>query len=315
MAEAVDPVGEDNLGYAKVCFMQIETLKLFCDLVETESFSEAAERCGITQSAVSQRMSALEKEFGVVLVERGKKAFRLTPEGRVFLEASLEIRGILSKTRERLEELQHLVAGKLRLATVYSIGLHELPPYLAEYREEFSQVDLEVKYRRTSQIYHDVLEGDADIGFVSFPKARKGIAIDSHWKDALVLICSPGHRFAKRKKLKVEDLSGERFVSFEPDAPTRKAIDEMIEEAGVEIEEAMAFDNVETVKRAVEVENVVSVVPLKSTRDEVAAGRLCAVTIDHEGMWRPLGIVRKRSKAVTPAMREFGELLKRYEEL
>ena len=122
--------------------MQIETLKVFCDLVETESFSEAAQRSGITQSAVSQKISALEKSFGVVLLERGKRHFAPTPEGRVFLEASKEILGIYARIGERFEELQNRVAGKLRLATVYSAGLYELPAYFREFRALFPEVDL-----------------------------------------------------------------------------------------------------------------------------------------------------------------------------
>jgi DNA-binding transcriptional LysR family regulator len=295
--------------------MQIETLKLFCDLVETESFSEAAERSGITQSAVSQRISALEKEFGVVLVERGKRSFGLTPEGRVFLEGSREMLETLKGMRARLEELRNLVAGELRLSTVYSIGLHELSPYLKRYREEFPQVDLEVSYRKATQIYSDVNEGRADLGFISYPKERKGLVVESYWRDKLVLICAPGHRFGKRKRMKLSDLVGEDFVSFEPDQPTRQALDGLFEREGVGMNKVMEFDNVETVKRAVEVEGMASIVPQKATYAEVKAGQLQAVAVDHEEMWRPLGIIRKRTKAVTPAMREFVELLKGVEEL
>ncbi|MEM7147149.1 MAG: LysR family transcriptional regulator [Verrucomicrobiota bacterium] len=295
--------------------VQIETFKLFCDLVETESFSEAAERNGITQSAVSQRMSALEKEFGAVLVERGKRSFGLTPEGRVFLEGSRAILETLEGTRMRLDELRNLVAGELRLTTVYSIGLHELSPHLKRFREEFPQVELEVSYRRATQIYSDVLEGRADMGFVAYPKERKGLVVESYWKDRLVLVCAPGHRFGKRKRLRLGDLAGEEFVSFEPDVPTRNALDAIFEAAGVEVAKVMEFDNVETVKRAVEIEGAASIIPLKAAAAEVEAGRLQAVPIEHGEMWRPLGIIRKRTKAVTPAMREFVEALKGFEEL
>jgi DNA-binding transcriptional LysR family regulator len=295
--------------------MQIETLKLFCDLVETESFSEAAERSGITQSAVSQRISSLEKEFGAVMVERGKKSFGLTPEGRVFLEGSREMLETLKNTLVRLHDLRNLVAGTLRLSTVYSIGLHELSPHLKRYREEFPQVDLKVSYRKATQIYSDVIEGRADVGFISYPKERKGVVVESYWRDKLVMICAPGHRLGKRKRLKLSELGGENFVAYEPDAPTRQAMDTLFEEEEVKVNEVMEFDNVETVKRAVEVEGMISIIPQKSASGEVKAGQLRTVAIDHEEMWRPLGIIRKRTKAVTPSMREFVELLKGVEEL
>jgi DNA-binding transcriptional LysR family regulator len=295
--------------------MRIETLKVFCDLVETESFSEAAERSGITQSAVSQRISSLEKEFGAVMVERGKKSFGLTPEGRVFLEGSREMLETLKNTLVRLHDLRNLVAGTLRLSTVYSIGLHELSPHLKRYREEFPQVDLQVSYRKATQIYSDVIEGRADVGFISYPKERKGVVVESYWRDKLVMICAPGHRLGKRKRLKLSELGGENFVAYEPDAPTRQAMDTLFEEEEVKVNEVMEFDNVETVKRAVEVEGMISIIPQKSASGEVKAGQLRTVAIDHEEMWRPLGIIRKRTKAVTPSMREFVELLKGVEEL
>jgi DNA-binding transcriptional LysR family regulator len=295
--------------------MQIETLKLFCDLVETKSFSEAAERSGITQSAVSQRISALEKDFEAILVERGGKSFGLTPEGQVFLEGSRQILETLHHTKVRLDELRNLVEGTLRVATVHSIGLHELSPYLKQYRKEFPQVDLQVSYRKVTQIYSDVTEGRADVGFISYPKERKGLVVESYWRDKLVLICAPGHRLGKRKRLKLPDLGGEAYVSYEPDDPTRQAMEGLFEEEAVEVHKAMDFDNVETVKRAVEMEGMVSIVPQKAVREEVSMGQLKAVEIGHEEMWRPLGVIRKRTKAVTPSMREFVEMLKRVEEL
>lgn len=291
--------------------MQIETLKVFCDLVETESFSEAAERNGVTQSAVSQKISVLERDFGVVLLERGKRNFSLTPEGKVFLEASREMLEIYRRIGERFQELQDRVAGKLRLATVYSAGLHELPPYLKEFRSAFPEVEVEVSYRRSNQIYADVFEGRADLGFIAYPREKKGLIVEAFWKDKLVLICSPEHKLAQRSKVSLKGLSGANFISFEPDLPTRNAIDAAFKDAGIAVKETMEFDNVETVKRAVEIENAVSLVPLKTVAEEVKANTLRAIEVDSDQMWRPLGIVRKRSRAISPAMREFVALLKR----
>lgn len=290
--------------------MHVETFKVFCDLVETASFSEAARLNGITQSAVSQQVRGLEERYGVVFLERGRKNFAVTPEGEVFLQAARDIvdgyRGIESKLRQ----MRDVVAGPLTVATVYSIGFHELPPYLETYRARFPEVQLTVHYRRANQVYADVLESKADLGLVAYPQERKGIEIEPVWKDRLVLIAPPKHPFSKRRKMSIKEIDGQRFISFEPDLPTRKAIDDLMREAGVRVKEVVEFDNIETVKRGVEIENALSIVPGESVNAEVAAGTLCRIDLEGRNLWRPLGVIRRRSKAITTPMREMVALLK-----
>lgn len=290
--------------------MHVETFKVFCDLVETASFSEAAARNGVTQSAVSQQIRGLEDRFGVTLVERGRRNFSLTPEGEAFLQAAREMVDLYRGIESTLRAMRDVVSGSLRVATVYSIGFHELPRYLEAYRRRFPAVRLEVQYRRANQVYADVLESKADLGLVAYPQPRKGIEIEPAWKDRLVLIAAPGHPLARRKKVALRELDGQRFISFEPDLPTRKAIDDLLREAGARVREVVEFDNIETVKRGVEIENALSIVPGESVRAEVAAGSLCQVELEGRNLWRPLGVLRRRSKAITSPMREMVAMLK-----
>ena len=290
--------------------MQIETFKVFCDLVETASFSRAASLNSITQSAVSQQIRALERHFHVSLIERGKKNFSVTQEGRAFLQASKEILHTFENLGSRIRELQNVVAGELKIATIYSIGLHELPPFLKKFRTLYPDVEMKVDYRRSAQVYSEVLEGNADLGLVAFPAKRTGLVIEDFWKDKLVLICHPDHPLAERKRVRLRDLAGEKFISFEPDLPTRKVIDRLLREQGVKIEHAMEFDNIETVKRAVEIENGISLVPQTSVADETRNGSLVAIEVESFDMWRPLGLLYRRHRAISPAQQQFIALLK-----
>ncbi len=290
--------------------MQIETFKVFCDLVETSSFSRAASLNSITQSAVSQQIRALERHFHVSLIERGRKNFSVTQEGRAFLQASKEILHTFENLGSRIRELQNVVAGELKIATIYSIGLHELPPFLKKFRTLYPDVEVKVDYRRSAQVYSEVLEGNADVGLVAFPAKRTGLVIEDFWRDKLVLICHPDHPLAERKRVRLRDLAGEKFISFEPDLPTRKVIDRLLREQGVKIEQAMEFDNIETVKRAVEIENGISLVPQTSVADESRNGSLVAVEVESFDMWRPLGVMYRRHRAITPAQQQFVALLK-----
>ena len=293
--------------------MHIETFQIFCDLVETTSFSEAAARNGISQSAVSQQIRALEERFKVTLLERGRRNFSVTPEGEVFLKAAQRILQAYYSIGQDLGTMRDVVAGPLTIATVYSIGFHELPPYLETFRERFPEVDLQVHYRRSNQVYSDVSENLADLGLVAYPQERKGVEIEPAWKDKLVVICQPNHALAKRESLDLKAIDGQRFISFEPDLPTRKAIDDMFTQAGITVKEVVEFDNIETVKRGVIIENAISIVPSESVRSEVKSGTLVQITINGKFVWRPLGIVRRRNKAITPAMREMIQLLKQKE--
>ena len=290
--------------------MQIETFKVFCDLVETASFSRAASLNSITQSAVSQQIRALEQRYDVSLIERGKKNFSVTQEGRAFLQASKEILNTYGTLGDRIRELQNVVAGQLRIATVYSIGLHELPPFLKKYRALYPEVEVLMEYRRSAQVYSEVLEGDADLGLVAFPAKRTGLVIEDFCRDKLVLICHPSHRLADRQRIRLRELDGEKFIAFEPDLPTRKVIDRHLSEQGVKFGQTMEFDNIETVMRAVEIENGVSIVPQASVASETRDGRLVAVEIESFEMWRPLGVIYRRHRSISPAQKQFMALLK-----
>ena len=118
--------------------MQIESLKMFCDLAETESFTKAAQINGVTQSAVSQQISALERIFKSLLIERSKKKFRLTREGQTLYEYSKQIIQTYESLHSKLQELKDIISGTIRVSTIYSIGLHDLPPYVKRFMQELS---------------------------------------------------------------------------------------------------------------------------------------------------------------------------------
>src|SRR5204863_4315094 len=113
--------------------MQIDSLKVFCDLAETESFTKSAQINGVTQSAVSQQISSLERHFKSLLIERSKKKFRLTREGEVLYQFSKQIIQSFESLESKLQEIKNLISGTVRVATIYSIGLHDLPPYMKKF--------------------------------------------------------------------------------------------------------------------------------------------------------------------------------------
>jgi DNA-binding transcriptional LysR family regulator len=290
--------------------MQIESLKVFCDLAETKSFTRAAQINSVTQSAVSQTISVLERRFKSLLIERSKKNFRLTPEGEVFYDYSKRILQTCEALTSRLQELENIVTGDIRVATIYSIGLHVLPPYVKKFLKNYPTVNVHVEYRRDNQVYDTVLGNVVDLGLVAYPIRDARLEVVPIRKDMLVLICHPKHPLAKQKNVKIQMLRGEKFVQFEADIPTRLALDKIFKKHRVKVKQVMQFDNIETVKRAVEIDSGVAIVPQETVTEEVATRTLAAVKFENGAYSRTLAIIYKRDKVLSPAIKQFIALLK-----
>ena len=289
--------------------MQFESLKVFCDLTETQSFTKTAQINGVSQSAVSQTIGALERHFNSLLIERSKKNFRLTSEGEVLYQHAKELLQTYDAIHNRMQEIKNIISGDIRVATIYSLGLHDLPPYVKRFMREYPEVNVHVEYRRANQVYEEVLGNTADLGLVAYPAPDAKLEIIPLRKDPLVLACHPQHPFAKLKTVKLKALNGQRLISFDPDIPTRKALDKVLKGQGVTAEHVMEFDNIETVKRAVELDCGVAIVPEATIRQEVADQTLAAVTLEGKH-FRSLGVILRKTKVLSPAMKQFIALLK-----
>ncbi len=290
--------------------MQIESLKVFCDLAETESFTRAAQINGVTQSAVSQQISSLERQFKSLLIERSKKKFRLTREGQVLYEYSKQIIQTYEGLFAKLQEIKNVISGAIRVATIYSIGLHDLPPYLKKFLKGYPTVNVHVEYRRSNQVYDDVLSNVVDLGLVAYPNKDPKLEVIPLRKDVMVLICHPEHLLAKRKTVKLAELNGAKFIGFQPDIPTRQAIDKVLKEHEVQVQHVMEFDNIETVKRAVEINAGVSIVPQGTVEREISKQTLVETRLEDVEFHRPLAAIYKKNKVLSPAMKQFISILK-----
>ena len=290
--------------------MQFESLKAFCDLAESESFTKAAQVNKVTQSAVSQTISALERQFKSLLIERSKKNFRLTPEGEVLYDYSKKILQSYDAIQSKMQELKNEVSGDVRVAAVYSIGLHDLPPYVKRFLKDHPTVNLNIQLRREDGVYDDVVGNVVDLGLLAYPWHDSKVELVPLRKDPMVLACHPTHPLAKQKLVKLKALDGQKFVSFEADMPTRKAVDKLLKEHAVSVRHVMQFDNIETIKRAVEIDSGVAILAEETLRPELASKTLAAVRLEGNPM-RQIGLIYKKGKVLSPAMKLFIDLLKR----
>jgi DNA-binding transcriptional LysR family regulator len=289
--------------------MQVESLKVFCDVVESQSFSKAAVLNFISQSAVSQQIRGLEEKFEQRLIERGKRNLGPTQAGQLLYEAAKDVLARLEGLEQRLQKISRSVSGTVRLATIYSVGLHEMHPYLTEFMRRYPGVRVRVEYDRSNRIYDAVAGNAVDIGIVAYPARRSGVDILPFKSDELVLVCPPEHPLAGFQRVDIRKLTGQAFIAFDRDIPTRRAIDRILRENGVHLNVTMEFDNIETIKRAIEIGAGVSILPRITVEREVTLGALCAVPFVKPSHARPLGILVKRGREVPTAMQRFLDVL------
>src|SRR6202162_5414289 len=274
--------------------MHIETLKVFCDIIESGSVSYAASQNFVTQSAVSQQVRSLEEKYECRLLERARAGVKPTPAGQILYNSSKEIVRRFLELENRLREIGSVVAASIRVGTVYSVGLHELPPYLTEFLRNYPAVNVHLEYLRSNKIYEDLIEGKVDLGVVAYPAKRSQVVSVPFRHDELVLAVPPDNPLAKSTKVNISQLQGQKFVGYERDIPTRKASDKIMREHGVKPTYVLEFDNIETIKRAVEIGLGCAIVPRMTVENEVLRGTLRMLEFQEGTFLRPLAIIYKR---------------------
>src|SRR5215469_14468737 len=187
--------------------MQLESLRMFCDVVETGSFSRAAQLNHVTQSAVSQQIRALESRYEQKLLSRSPRQVTPTAVGERLFRGCKEILARFAEVEQELSEQGADINGTASVSTIYSVGLHELQNIQKTLLKTHPKVNMRLSYRRNDQVYDDVILGAADIGIVAYPQPRAGVDIIKFRDDKLALVCAPSHPFAKKQKIAIAALS------------------------------------------------------------------------------------------------------------
>jgi DNA-binding transcriptional LysR family regulator len=290
--------------------VNLKALKIFCDIVSRRSFSRAAEDNGISQSHASQVVGQLEAHLGVRLIERSKRPLAATKEGEVFFAGCRRLVAQYDALEDEVRTLHDDVAGRVRVAAIYSVGLHLMSRHVQEFTSRHPRANVLLEYLHPERVLESVERGDADIGIVSYPRSTRTIEAEPWREEPIVLVCAPANAFAGRVQVSLAELHGQRMVGFDQDLVIRHELDRAIAARAAEPVVALAFDNIETIKRAVEIDAGVALLPEPTVGREVAAGTLVAVRIADAELVRPLGIIHARGKPLGPTARRFVELLR-----
>ncbi len=289
--------------------MQLKSLKVFCDVVGWRSFSRAADENGISQSGASQVVHQLERLLGVKLIDRSKRPFVLTPEGEIYYEGCRKLVQRYDALEDQVRTLHEEVSGRVRVASIYSVGLHHMSRYLQQFLTKYPKANVRLEYQHPNRVYDAVEKDQADLGLVSYPRASRTIEALGWREERMVLVCAPNHRLAKAGPMVLEELAGERMIGFDGDLTIRREIDRVLALHGAEAQVVMEFDNIETMKRAVEIDAGVALLPEPTVLREVSAGTLVAVPLATDELVRPLGIIHRRGKELGCTAQRFIELL------
>ena len=289
--------------------MQLRALKIFCDIVRQRSFSRAARDNSISQSSASQVVHQLEEQLGVKLLDRSKRPFVLTPEGERYYDGSLRLVSQYAQLREEVRTLHDEIARRLLVASIYSVGLAHMSAFMRQFSTKHPKAQVRLEYLHPDRVYEVVENGEVDLGLVSYPEQSRSLTSIPWRSEPLVAVCHPEHRLALRKTISLCDLEGEQFVAFESGLRIRAEIDRELMVGKVNVNIAQEFDNVETMKRAIEVNEGVSILPEPTLAREIASRNLVAVSLK-EKLHRPLGIVHRRDRELGEIGQQFMQLLR-----
>ena len=296
--------------------MQLEALSIFCDVVRHQSFSRGAAASEVSQSAASQAVRQIEKHLGTQLIDRSKRPWRVTEDGKIFFKASQEIVERYRELEDTLRRRQRPSGYTVRLASIYSIRLHDLSGYVDRFRTLVPGADVELAYMHPDQVYEQVLNDQCDLGLLSFANPGREFSVIP-WEDqAIVVACLPSHRLATTSAtspLNPSALSGEAFVTFDRGLPFRREIDRFLRRHDADVRIVAEFDNIENIKQAIEDGAGIAILPEPTLRREVHSRTLVKVLLqqrpDAPPLVRPISIIHRRKRRLNPAVLEFINLL------
>ncbi len=290
--------------------MQLETLRLYCDVVRLRSFSRGAALNFVSQSAASQAVQQLERELGVSLLDRSRRPFGVTAQGHAFYSASRELLQAWEKAKAGVAAVQAQIDGTVRVAAIYSVGLHDMSRHMQRFMSLYPNARVQLECLHPHKVVEAVLSDEADVGVMSYPPADRALAVVPLRSEPMAFVCHPSHRLARRRVVMPADLTNENFIAFDPELTIRKAIDRALRQHNVKVRPIMAFDNVETIKQAIMIAAGVSILPRHTVTKEVGIRTLAVVPFGIPDLGRPVGIIHRRQKLLTPTITRFIELLR-----
>jgi DNA-binding transcriptional LysR family regulator len=278
--------------------MDINTLKAFVAVAETNSFSLAAERVFLTQSAVSKRIAALESELGVKLFDRIGKTTSLNEAGHKLLPRAINMLQEMEDIQRSISNLSGDVAGKLTMGISHHIGLHRIPPILRKFRQQHPNVHFDIRFLGSEAACHAVAQGKLELGIVTLPtEPPSNLAITKLWHDPLQFVVSGEHPLAKAEKPTLEDLVQHQALLPGVGTYTRNVLEKALAPQDLKIDVAISTNYLETLKTMTTTGLGWSLLP----EIMILNSDLHVISIQGLNLYRTLGVVTHNSRTLSNA--------------
>jgi len=286
--------------------VEIRQLRAFVAIAESGTFTAGALRVHVTQAAISMQIRQLETEIGAKVFVRAPRHVILTEAGEQLLRRARHILREHDAALDEIAELAGAERGRLRIGSASAMVLSEqLPAILKELRKQHPAAEISVISGTSEVLVDQILGGEVDVAFVSLPVDVRGIKTERLSQDQLVAIASPRHKLAKQRTISAYTLAGERLILGERGGNTRRLIDQFFAQAGTSLHVAMELSRQQAIKRMVEEDMGVGIVPLQSVKEEVDKGRLIRWWIEGAQINWELGIAQLSNGYDSPIMQKF----------
>lgn len=285
--------------------MNLHQLQIFATVAKHLSYSVAAEELFMSQPAASQQVKALERNLNVKLFERVGHSLYLTEAGEAILENALAILSARAEMEQVLAQLRGSTRGRLALGANTTGGMYVIPPIVRSFREPHPEADVTLQIETTNRICDRVMQNMIDVAVVTGPVQDGRLVIRDLCADELYAICSPAHPFAQRSAVTLADVAAESFVVPEPGSRTRLLVEQAFAERGHKLRVTMQLPGTESVKKAVEANLGLAMVSKYAVQRELAHGVLARVSIEDLAIDRPIHILYRKGKHLSPLARSF----------
>ena len=293
--------------------MEIRQLRAFVAIAELGTFTAGALRVHVTQAAISMQIRQLENELGAKLFIRAPRRVMLTEAGEQLLQRARQILRDHDAAIDEIAELAGAERGRLRIGSASAMVTTDvLPKLLKEVRKHHAGAEITVASGTSEALVQQILAGELDVAFVSLPVEARGINTERLSQDQLVAVASPRHKLAKQRTISAYTLAGEKLILGERGGNTRRLIDQFFAQAGVTLHVSMELSRQAAIRRMVEEDMGVGIVPLQSVSEAVDKGRLVRWWIEGAHINWELGIARLTGGYESPIAQTFIKLSRKY---
>ena len=288
--------------------MDMRRLEVLCKVIELKSFTKAAEALLLSQPTVSEHIRSLEEALGERLIDRLGREVLATPAGRLFYQYARNIIQLREEAVQALEQFKGNLSGHLTFGASTIPGTYVVPRFIGSFKAFHPATQMTLRIADTAQIVKDVLEGNLEAGLIGSKWNDRRFLLDELFTDELILTIFPGHSWARKRLIQPDELIGEPFILRERGSGTRMVMERILDEHGFDTSRLFVvaeMGSTEAVRQGIKARIGISILSRQAVEDDIQNGTLASVKIEGIRFFRPLYLVQRKSRRLSPLCAAF----------